>query len=136
MSFGTCSRQELIDRILKTFYGYYLKLVGVVMKDTRKASIGIVNSGGDLTSIRYESLIHLLTRSLTYSLTLSGKYFKKFMANMIRQLSKQEPASSGGSAPATSLKRSMSRYSFVPTHSLTHLLTYSQRHRYFKVRRG
>ncbi len=71
MSFGTCSRQELIDRILKTFYGYYLKLVGVVMKDTRKASIGIVNSGGDLTSIRYESLIHSLTHSLTYLLTHS-----------------------------------------------------------------
>ena len=69
MSLGTCSRQELIDRILKAFYGYYLKLVGVVMKDTRKASIGIVNSGGDLTSIRYESLTHAVEYLLTHLLT-------------------------------------------------------------------
>jgi len=52
MSFGTCSRQEQIDRILKIFYGYYVKLISVVMKDSRKISVNIVSSGGDLTSIR------------------------------------------------------------------------------------
>ena len=52
MSFGTNSRQEQIDKMLKIFYAYYLKVISVVLKDSRKVSVDIVKSGGDLTNMR------------------------------------------------------------------------------------
>lgn len=52
MSFGTNSRQEQIDKMLKIFYAYYLRVISVVLKDSRKVSVDIVKSGGDLTNMR------------------------------------------------------------------------------------